>query len=131
MQIRSVYELELLMGKRRRPRRPDRLVLAIRGLPDADARVWEAKLSRYYFACGCEAASVVLAVVLAAYIVAVALTSGGFGSFSWRDLVVGAGIGFAAAGIGKLAGLLHARRRLRATVRALSERLGDVSARPA
>ena len=119
--IRTVGDLESLLKRRRRGGRPDRLVLDVKGLAEADAKTWEAKLSRYYFACGCELGSAVLLVALPAYVVALALAPGGFRSATWRDAVAGVLIGFVAAGVGKAAGLIHARWRLRTTVRSLAK----------
>lgn len=121
--IRTVGDLESLLGRRHRGRRPDRLALDVESLAEADAKRWEARLSRYYFACGCEAGSVVLLVALAVYVVAVGLAPGGFGAATWRDAVAGVVVGFVAAGVGKAAGLIHARWRLRTTIRSLASAL--------
>jgi hypothetical protein len=117
--IRTVGDLESLLKRRRRGGRPDRLVLDVEGIAEADAKSWETRLSRYYFACGCEAGSVVLLVALAAYVVALAMAPGGFGAATWRDAVAGVLVGFVAAGVGKAAGLIYARWRLRRTIRSL------------
>jgi hypothetical protein len=118
--IRTVGDLESLPKRRRRGGRPDRLVLDVEGLTEAEAKRWETRLSRYYFACGCEAGSVVLLLALAAYVVALAVAPGGFGAANWRDAVAGVLIGFIAAGAGKAAGLIHARWRLRTAIRTLA-----------
>jgi hypothetical protein len=123
LHIRTVGDLESLLKRCRRGERPNRLVLDVEGLAEADAKRWEARLSRYYFACGCEAGSVVLLVALAAYLVALALAPGGFGAATWREAVAGVVVGFVAAGVGKAVGLIHARRRLRTTIRSLASAL--------
>jgi hypothetical protein len=124
--IRTAADLESLATRRGRVQRPDRIALDVTGFTDADARMWEARLSRYYFACGCEVASVALLLALSAYLVAVAVTPGGLGSATWRDAGIGVVIGFAAAAFGKLVGLLYARRRLRMTIRVLAARVVDL-----
>jgi hypothetical protein len=118
--IQTVGDLESLLNRRRREGRPARLVLDVEGLAEADAKRWEARLSRYYFACGCESGSVALLIALAAYVIALALAPGGFGAANWRHVVAGVAVGFVAAGIGKVAGLIHARWRLRTTIRSLA-----------
>lgn len=102
----------------------------IEGVSEADARSWEAQLSRYYFACGCEVASVVLLVALAGYLVAISQGPGGLSASTWHDAVRGALVGFAATVAGKVLGLVHARRRLRATVHSIAARLAKLEARP-
>jgi hypothetical protein len=48
---------------------------------------------------------------------------------AWGDFGVGVAVACAAAGMGKLAGLVHARRRLRATITTLTTRLAQTKAR--
>lgn len=125
LRIRTVADLEALLARRGLAPRPDRLVLDVGGITETDARAWEAKLSRYYFACGCEVASVVLLLALFGYLVVIAASPGGLGAATWGDAVRGALVGFAAAAAGKAAGLVYARRRLRTTIRSLAARLVD------
>jgi hypothetical protein len=121
--IRTVADLESLLAKPRRGRRPDQLVLDVEGLPDKDVKSWQTELSRYYFACGCEFGSVVLLVALLSYVIVVAVASHGFETATWRDLVGGVVVCVIAAGVGKLTGLLYARYRLRMTARSIIARL--------
>ncbi len=119
LRIRTVADLESLLTRRRHRPRFNRLVLDVKGIAETDARAWEAKLSRYYFACGCEVASVVMLLALAGYLVALTVAPGGLRASTWRDAVGGIVVGFSAAAVGKVAGLLHARRQLRTTIRSL------------
>jgi hypothetical protein len=124
LHIRTVDDLESLRRRRRHTRRFDGLLLEVGGaLSEADAKAWETQLSRYYFACGCEVASVFLLVALVGYVLVIGVASTGFGSATWRELFGGVLICFVAAITGKVAGLLYARGRLRATIRSLTSRL--------
>lgn len=130
LRIRSLHDLESLSKWRRRGARPDRLLVEINNVSEPEARTWEVQLSRYYFACGCVAASLVLLLALCGYLVVIALSPGGFAAATWRHGALGALVGFAAAGSGKVLGLLYARWRLHTTIRSLAARIVDSDAGP-
>jgi len=119
--IRSATDLNLLVTRQVRKERPDRFSLDIPGI--SDARDWEEKLNRYYFSCGCGAASVALLLALSGYVALLATAPGGLAALTWRHFGVGLIIGFSASAIGKIIGLFYARRRLRSTIIAMSANL--------
>jgi hypothetical protein len=127
--IRTAADLQSLRTRNGRAPRPDRLALDVEGLSEREARAWEATLSRYYFACGCEVGSVVLLLALVGYLAFLAVAPGGFGAATWGDGLRGVAVCLVAALTGKLGGLLHARFRLGAAIRSLGDRLAH--ARPA
>lgn len=84
-------------------------------------------MERHRSACGCEEGSVVMLLGLVAYAVVVALRPGGLGAVGWGEVGVGVAVAFAAALTGKIAGILRARWRLRATRRAYAARRAEVA----
>ena len=115
-------ELKALVSGRRPGPRPSRLVLELPGVEGPEKAKLERRLSRYYFACGCEVAAV--ATFLALVGLAVTTFRTGLAGVTWRGALLGAAIVLAAAGAGKAVGLGYARWRLRHAVADLERRLG-------
>jgi hypothetical protein len=117
--IRNAADLQLLLPGRTQWRA---IELYSPELPPDEQASWQDRLARDYGACGCETGRY----FMAASLLGIALLmwqTWGLVDWSWLDRGLWAfGILFAAAFVGKLAGLLVARLRLRRTVAALSAR---------
>lgn len=86
-------------------------------VPRERAQAWQKSLNRDYNACGCDTGSVGILVGAAGYLAWLALRPGGLARLGWGDLWLGLGVLVAVTAAGKLAGLLAARRRIKATIR--------------
>jgi hypothetical protein len=115
-------DLRALVSGRRPGPRPSRLVLELPGVEGPEKARLERRLSRYYFACGCETAAV--ATFLALLGLAATTFRTGLSGVTWRGALFGAAIVLAAAGTGKAVGRGFARWRLRRAVADLQHRLG-------
>lgn len=118
--IRSAADLQLLLLGRTRWRT---IELDAPHLPPDEQASWQARLARDYGGCGCETGRYFMAAGLLAIALLMWQTWGLVG-WSWLDRGLWAfAILFAAAFVGKVAGLLVARLRLRQAVAELSARL--------
>jgi hypothetical protein len=104
--------------------RYDRIQLLTDEFDSAERTMWERRLLAHYEDCGCDAGAVAVLLALSAFVaVAIALP----GERTWTTIGLGIAATFAAALIGKLAGVVVARILLRRDIRDVRARLGTSS----
>ena len=113
----DLYQL-LLRGIFKRKNRVDRIVLKFDRLSSEEITNWQKTLNDLYTDCGCSAGSLVLITSMAIYFVFILFTKG-IPNITGYDLLIGVGIFFGSAGIGKIIGIQLARKKFRENVKQL------------
>ena len=89
------------------------LRVQVDGATEDENRRWERALRRHAAACGCEFGAAALLAVAVAFGLTRGLSGARVGSSSGREIAVWIALGFGAAFVGKLIGLLRSRLVLR------------------
>jgi hypothetical protein len=98
-------------------RTPPRFRIEGNGASAERLRMWESQLSRLQGACGCEQGAVGLFAGLGIYLLFLLLRTGGWGHPGRREFWIGVAVIVSTTSVGKLLGLLLARRKLRRAIK--------------
>ncbi|HEU4730019.1 MAG TPA: hypothetical protein VFT22_19110 [Kofleriaceae bacterium] len=118
IEIRDPSQLGSLLSSWRLtpPRRPREIHIAADDAARAHVRAWEQQLSRLHSSCGCDQGAAGLLVGGIGYLLFMLVRRGGWASPGWHDLWVACGVMLVTTSMGKLIGIVSARRRLRRLV---------------
>jgi len=89
------------------------LELESAGSPMEQVRYWERELNRLHAPCGCEQGAGGLLIGIVGYLLYLWLRPGGWGNPGSHELWIGCGVVIITTSLGKAAGILMARRKLR------------------
>jgi hypothetical protein len=114
LRIRSVNSLAVLGNEIRRGRLRQfrRIAFEVNEFSADDNQLWQRKIERLYFSCGCSEGAIASVGALLAYMAWLFLRPAGIGAISWTDAIWGLLLFFLAAGLGKVVGLARSRRNL-------------------
>jgi hypothetical protein len=117
MEINSIETLNQLLQKKKRKD----IVFSFPGLSDSENERWQKKISKDYYACGCETGTVFLLVAVTCTVSYLALHRMADPAFSitFKKIIYSMLIVFIVSGTGKAVGLLIAKNRLKQNIHLL------------
>jgi hypothetical protein len=118
--IRSASDLAVVAEGRERF---DRIAVNVAGLEPGSRAAFESRINRDYRACGCEISAAATVAAMVGYVAYVVLRDVAVRDHVIRVVALGFAVVIVAAVVGKVAGRLIARRRLRRTLAALERHM--------